>query len=214
MKTMSRPPEYPGQPWINPALVSIARAARTQRREPGELIARFQVEGEAVPWRSPTQGKGRTFTPKNAREWKRTVALAAHHSRLGEGAGRAAYPFAVAVTFWFTRKCPKGRKPGEVWETTPDFDNLTKNLTDAVAGNVFKTSRPKLDDHGRPVIGEDGKPGRISARFCAPQPTGRIIEDDKRVVEAHVYKVYWHTALANVEVRSAAPTQPGPFPFQ
>lgn len=86
------------------------------------------------PRASTKNGVIRSYTPRTAQDWKRTVALAAERHMPRE---RIAGPVRVDVWFLLPRPQRLMRKKdpqGEVWCTSkPDRDNLDKAVLDALA---------------------------------------------------------------------------------
>lgn len=185
------------------------RKRETRRRlaadlaTPGDVIACFEVSGQAVPWRAPLTGAGGLhYTPEHVVAWKETVARAAEAAGFGESTGQAPYRGPVHLIVYVCRKAPRGRRPGDRWDARPDADNLFKGLGDAVSGNVFKAAG---------VDPETGNP--IPARLMPPSSVGRILADDNLVTDVVILKRYWTRPLCYLEVVAVDRHDPGPYPF-
>jgi Holliday junction resolvase RusA-like endonuclease len=168
------------------------------------VVAEFEVPGEAVPYSgSRALGRGRVVTEPKFKSWKEELARHVHGLGLGQANGRDPYRGPVEVVVYLCRACPRGRRPGDVWDTKPDVDNLYKGIPDAISGNVFKAA----------VKGgaEDG--GDLPACAAPPSPVGRLLADDKQVTDVTVRKRYWFRPLVFVRVVAAAPRDLGPYPF-
>lgn len=190
-----------------PAAAPRARPPRRRRAAglfpDGAVVAEFEVDGRAVPWRAPLSGAGGVhYTPEHVAAWKETVALAARAAGLGESNGVAPYRGPVWAVVYLCRKCPRGRRPGDRWDARPDADNLFKGLGDSISGNVFKKA------------GVDPATGReIPARLMPPSPIGRILHDDNLVTDVSIFKRYWTRDLCRIQVVAVARNDPGPYPF-
>ena len=123
---------------------------------PGELICPpIVVEGEAVPWKTPTVTRyGTTFKDKTLVAWQLHVASCAH--KVLDGA--APYDDPVSIQIIFVRKHPKTRKPGEFADTRPDLDNLTKAVKDSLTGKAvakLKVNKVAVGENFGRVLADD-----------------------------------------------------------
>jgi Holliday junction resolvase RusA-like endonuclease len=174
---------------------------------PGVVVAEFEVDGLAIPWRAPEHGEPRdgepvSRTPAHVKRWKEHVALSAHAAGFGEAAGRPTCCVPVEIEIYFCRKAPRGVAPGTRCGRRPDLDNLTKGFADSISGNVFKKAFVS------PATGKT-----IPARLAPPSPIGRVLLDDNVVTDLRTHKLYWTRSLVWVRVITVTSVNPGPFPF-
>jgi Holliday junction resolvase RusA-like endonuclease len=127
---------------VLPPDLTVALVARRRREgeapggrayPPGAVVARFTVPGRAVPWKAPFVGARGAFKEASLVAWQGEVRLRA---RLAMG-GRPPHTGPFALGLVFTRKAPRGRRPGDRWAARPDTVNLVKAFEDSLQGVVI-----------------------------------------------------------------------------
>ena len=122
----------------------------------------FETECVIVPLpkQSTTFGKGHAYTDKKKAAY--VAKLAEHFRKEYKFKGLMSGPISVQVLFVFpTSKSNLARLGVRGWYphlTTPDIDNLTKPLFDALTGTVWKDDKQVFHKN---VLALNGKQGKI-----------------------------------------------------
>ena len=105
------------------------------------MTIEFTVPGRPVPMARPRVTAHGTYTPKRCRDYKTAVALAAKAAMKGQEPLTGAVHIILQFAFAIPKSWPKKKRlnGGLVWHTArPDLDNLSKSVTDALIGIVYK----------------------------------------------------------------------------
>ena len=104
------------------------------------MTIEFTVPGRPVPMARPRVTAHGTYTPKRCRDYKAAVAIAAKAAMQGKEPMEGAVHIILQFTFAIPKSWPKKKRlyGGIVGHTSrPDWDNLSKSVTDACIGIVY-----------------------------------------------------------------------------
>lgn len=127
----------------------------------------FTVEGLPVAKGRPRVTRNGTYTPRKTKDYEKLVKYSFRNQYKGQalqGALKIRIDFYMYIPKNTSKKRRKLKNDKEILPTKrPDFDNLTKSITDALNGLAF--------------------------------------EDDKQIVEAHIYKYYSDVPRAEITIQ-------------
>jgi Holliday junction resolvase RusA-like endonuclease len=134
------------------------------------MTIEFTVPGRPVPMARPRVTARGTYTPKRCRDYKTAVAIAAKAAMRGKKPLEGAVHIILQFTFLIPKSWPKVKRlnGGLVGHTSrPDWDNLSKSVTDALIGIVYNDDSQIVsasvekrygDDEGVRVVVEEEVP--------------------------------------------------------
>lgn len=92
----------------------------------------FQIDGRILAWMRPAQNGRRRYDPPEQVAYKRLVAVLALQARRKAGMQMIEGPVSLGVTVFY----PQIKSdPTRLWKVSvPDYDNIVKNIKDALKG--------------------------------------------------------------------------------
>lgn len=132
------------------------------RRKPGRKGSecrqvQFVVYGQAEPTQRGRVNRktGNIYTPTGKGFWKAAVRQRAGQYAVENELTMLTGPLAATIVFFYPR--PKS-KPHAVWkDTTPDFDNIGKNVCDALEGIIYRNDSQIADPRCPKLYGEPAR---------------------------------------------------------
>lgn len=124
---------------------------RRIRNKGSELVIKFTVPGITVGKARPRVTRHGTYTPKKTKDYEQLVQICCRNKYKDkplEGPIRIDIYFYVLIPKNTSKVRTKAKIEGSILPTKrPDFDNMTKSITDALNGLAYKDDNQIVEAH-------------------------------------------------------------------